>query len=333
MVLYRVMSQTKSKVLPIGCIVSSIVAGVLVIGGGILFLFVVVMFLSVDPNEPVSPTIAHVDLEGIITSSQVSSWVGQSDSMVEKFTKKMEKVRKNDLIKAAVVRINTPGGEVTASDVLYHQIKKTAEKKPVVIYMDSSATSGGFYAACGGTEIMANPTTMTGSIGVIISTYKYSELFEKVGLESVVFTSGKFKDTLSGSREMREDEKKLIQDMVNQTYERFVGIVGEARKEIPEAKLRKSIADGRIISGADALKLKLIDSNGYIEDAYERARELAKSPKAKVIKLEGTPSFFSTISSAKARSMPEKVEVNLPGGLNTQLKPGGMYLLPPVFAP
>lgn len=324
------MAESKSKLLPIGC---SIIAAIAFLGVIIIFvLFLGFLFMGSGDLEPVEPSIAHVDLEGVITSSQVSSWIGQSGSMVEKFTKKMEKARKNDLIKAVVVRINTPGGEVTASDVLYHHIKKTAEKKPVVIYMDSTATSGGFYAACGGTEIMANPTTMTGSIGVIISSYKYNQLFEKVGMESIVFTSGKFKDTLSGTRDMRDDEKKLIQDMVDQTYERFLSIVKDARKDIPESELRNSIADGRIISGAKALELKLIDGNGYIEDAYDRARELGNAPKAKIFKMEATPSLFSSIDTvARAKAAPAKVEVNLPNSLNTQLKPGGMYLLPPIF--
>lgn len=330
------MSESKSsKLLPIGCISAAVLAAIVIIG---FFVLMIVAMAVGGANAdgatgPTRDSIAHVDLEGVITSSQVASvFGGEGESMVTKFTKKMKKVRKNPKIKAVVVRINSPGGEVTASDVLYNQIKLTREKKPVVIYMDSVAASGGFYAACGGTEIMANPTTMTGSIGVIISTLRYKQLFEKTGMESVVFKSGKFKDTLSGTRDMRDDEKKLIQGMVDETYERFLGIVKEARKDIPEEKLRNRIADGRILSGAEALRLKLIDGNGYIDDAYDRARKLAKVPKAPVYHVKNKPSFFSALAGAQSKSIPDKIEIALPQPMGADLQPGMIYLLPPMFA-
>jgi protease-4 len=201
--------------------------------------------------------------------------------------------------------------------------------------MDSMAASGGYYVSCAANEIVANRTTMTGSIGVIISTMSYSTLFTKLGLESVVFTSGKFKDTLSGSRPMRPEEKELIQGMVNQTYERFLEVVKEGRPKVPEDKLRASLADGRIISGQDALANQLVDANGYLEDAHQRARELGKAPAAPVVRYheqEGILEALGLMKAGIARAQPESIELHLTPGWTPKLQPGLLYLLPPFYA-
>jgi protease IV len=231
-----------------------------------------------------------------------------------------------------VLRVNSPGGEVTASDTIYEAIRLANGKKPVVVYMDSVAASGGYYAACGGTEILANETTMTGSIGVIISTLNYRELFGKVGLESQVFKSGEFKDLLSGSREITPEESGLIQDMVMEIYEKFLGIVSESR-QIPEDKLRNGIADGRIFSGAKAKEAGLVDDTGYIEDAYDRARELGKAPGAEVMKIRSDPSLLQMLTMARiGMAAANRVEIDLSDRLLPRLHPGMVYLLPPAWA-
>jgi protease-4 len=177
---------------------------------------------------------------------------------------------------------------------------------------------------------MCNDTTFTGSIGVIISTLNYRDLFGKIGLESVVFKSGKFKDMLNGAREMSSEEKDYVQGLVMQSYDRFLGIVANARK-LDAATLRNGPADGRILSGTDAYAAKLVDELGYIEDAYEKARALGNAPGAEVVRYVRTYSFdrflrfFGEASSAK-------VEIGLPGK-KYSLEPGRIYLLPPFFAP
>ena len=125
--------------------------------------------------------------------------------------------------------IDSPGGEVTASDVIYNSVVKTRAKKPVVVYMDSLAASGGYYVACGGKYLMANETTITGSIGVIIQTLNYEQLFNKIGLASVVFKSGKFKDMLNGARPVTPEERDYVQSFVMKTYDKFLGIVARER--------------------------------------------------------------------------------------------------------
>ena len=321
------------KGITFGCLLA---AGLVALAGIGFFVLMMVFLMNADDVETVyGDKIAHIDLEGVITSSKDTSWGGTGESMVERLAKDLKRAREDDDVKAIVLRINSPGGEVTASDVLYNHVRKTSKKKPVVIYMDSVAASGGYYAACGGTEIMANHTTMTGSIGVIISTINYQTLFNKLGVDPIVFTSGEFKDTLSGSRPMRDDEKAMVQGMVDQIYERFLTVVKNARTEIPEEELRANIADGRIFTGTEALSKKLIDKIGYVEDAYDRARELAKAPDAKVMKYNREVTIFDALGlmeSRLAQGGTTKVEISLPEQVFPRLQPGMMYLLPPFFA-
>jgi protease-4 len=178
---------------------------------------------------------------------------------------------------------------------------------------------------------VANETTITGSIGVIIETLNYQQLFGKLGLDMVVFKSGKFKDILSGAREMTPEEKEYIQTMVMQTYGKFVGIVAKERA-LPEDQLRAGIADGRVISGKDALGYKLINQLGQIEDAYAKARELGHAPDAAVIRY--APGFhLGRFLRMFGQAQNSKVELNLTDGIVPKLESGRLYLLPAFYAP
>jgi len=203
--------------------------------------------------------------------------------------------------------------------------------KPVVVYMGSLAASGGYYVSCGGKYLMADDTSLTGSIGVIIETFNYENLLGKIGLESVVFKSGQFKDMLNGARAMTPEEKAYVQDMVMQTYGKFVGIVARERN-IPEAQLRAGIADGRVISGRDALADKLIDGLGQIEDAYAKARELGNAPDAPVVRYQQSFKFAKLLRLFSGKAETSEVQINLPGAMAPHLETGRIYLLPSFFA-
>jgi len=197
--------------------------------------------------------------------------------------------------------------------------------------MDTLAASGGYYISCGGKYLMANDTTITGSIGVIIQTLNYEQLLNKVGLASVVFKSGKFKDILNGARPMTPEERTLIQDFVMKTYDKFLGIVAKER-HIPADQLRNGIADGRILSGKDALENKLIDGLGQIEDAFNKARELGGAPGARVVKY-GPPFSLSRVFRAFGQTSDSKLQLELPKQLVPQLESGHAYFLPGYYAP
>ncbi len=275
-----------------------------------------------------SSKIAVIPLDGVIAFGQSGSL---GSSMVEDLKAAMEQAETDKQIKAVVLQVDSPGGEITASDVLYDAICRLARHKPVVVYFNSIGASGAYYAACGANWIMCNNTTFTGSIGVIISTLNYKDLFGKIGLQSVTFKSGKFKDMLNGAREMSVEEKDYVQALVMQSYDRFVGIVARSRK-LDEKELREGVADGRILSGTDAYASKLVDELGYIEDAYDKAAELGGSPDAQVVRYERAYSFdkfFRIFGESRASA---KIELDLLPKA-THLEPGRVYLLPAFFAP
>jgi protease-4 len=271
--------------------------------------------------------IAVIPLEGIIAVGQPGPL---GDEMVGDFKRALEQARNDRTVKAVVVATDSPGGEITASDVLFNAIQNFAKHKPIIVYFNSIGASGAYYAACGASYIMCNDTTFTGSIGVIISTLNYRDLFGKVGLESVVFKSGKFKDMLNGARELTPEESEYVQGLVMQSYGRFVGIVSKARK-IDEAKLRNGPADGRILSGTDAHAAGLVDQLGYVEDAYAKAMQLAGVENAQVVRYNRTVSFSDLFSLFGEARTPE-IKINLMEGM-PKLLPGRVYLLPAIFTP
>lgn len=277
--------------------------------------------------------IVRIDLEGMIASGAAGDLFSEIGMNVEGVKRALEQAVGDKNVKAIVLLVNSPGGEVTASDTLYHAVKLASAKKPVVVYMDSMAASGGYYLSCGATKIIANETTLTGSIGVIIQTLNYSQTFGKVGLETLTFASGSFKDTLSGSRPMRDDEKAYVQSLVTQMYDKFVGIVADARK-VSKDTLKNGIADGRVLTGKEALEHKLVDQLGYIEDAYALAKKLGDAPNATVVKYRHIPSLgdiFGVLGQSKAASPTIKIDVS--DRLLPRLEAGKAYLLPSHMVP
>jgi protease-4 len=276
-----------------------------------------------SPNK-----IAVISLRGLISTS-VGGNVGES--MVDDLRWELEQARNDDDVRAVVLEVDSPGGEVTASDMIYNAVVKTRAKKPVVVYMESLAASGGYYVSCGGKYLMANETSITGSIGVIIQTLNYEQLFNKIGLASVVFKSGKFKDMLNGARPITPEERDYIQSFVMKTYDKFLGIVAKERN-LPADALRNGIADGRILSGRDALDNKLIDGLGQVEDAYAKAKELGHAADAKIVKY-GPPFSLGRVFRMLTKSGDTKIELSLPGQLTPQLQSGRAYFLPSFYAP
>jgi protease-4 len=271
--------------------------------------------------------IAVITMRGLISSSLPGT---VTDSMVDDMRAALQQARDDSRVKAIVLEIDSPGGEVTASDAIYSALVKVRARKPVVVYMDSLAASGGYYVSCGGKFLMASDTTITGSIGVIIQTLNYEQLFNKIGLASVVFKSGKFKDMLNGARPITPEERELVQSFIMKTYDKFLGIVAKERN-LPADLLRNTIADGRILSGKDAFEHKLIDGLGELEDAFGKAKELGNAPDAKVVKY-GPPFSLSRFFRIFGET-DSKIELQLPKQLVPQLESGRAYFLPSYYAP
>jgi protease-4 len=277
--------------------------------------------------------IALIALRGIITSAEPGT-IGET--MVDDLKIELEQAATDDKVKAVVLYVDSPGGEVTASDSIYTAVRKVRDggygkKKPVVVYMGSLAASGGYYVSCAGNWLMANETTLTGSIGVIMQSLNYRELFSKVGLETITFKSGQFKDMLSGSRELTQEERDYIQKMIMDSYGKFVGIVARERK-LNEDELRHGLADGRVISGKDAKAANLINATGEVEDAYAKAMELGGVRGAAVIRYE-SPFKFGRLLRLLGQSEKTSVEVNVAKALTPKLEAGRLYFLPSSYAP
>ena len=271
--------------------------------------------------------VAVITMRGLISSSLPGT---VTDSMVDDMRAALQQARDDNHVKAIVLEVDSPGGEVTASDAIYSALIKTRARKPVVVYMDSLAASGGYYVSCGGKYLMASDTTITGSIGVIIQTLNYEQLFNKVGLASVIFKSGKFKDMLNGARPITPEERELVQSFIMKTYDKFLGIVAKERN-LPADLLRNTIADGRILSGKDAFDNKLIDGLGELDDAFAKAKQLGNAPEAKVVKY-GPPFSLSRFLRIFGEA-DSKIELQLPKQLIPQLESGRAYFLPSYYAP
>jgi len=184
----------------------------------------------------------------------------------------LKRFRKNKDVKAIVLRIDSPGGGVGPSQEIYAEVKKTTRTKKVVASMGAIAASGGYYVAAAADHVVANPGTLTGSIGVLMEFPNMEELFKKIGLSAVVLKSGDYKDTGSPLRKMTPKERELLQGFIDNVHQQFVTAVAEGRKMSEESV--RAIADGRILSGEQAQKLGLLDSLGNMEDAIVIAAEL-----------------------------------------------------------
>ena len=276
-----------------------------------------------------SDKIALIRLDGLISYRRNG---GVDGNMVDDLKEAFQQASNDPRVKAVVLSVDSPGGEVTAGDTIHHALGKLSAKKPVVIFINSIGTSAAYYIACAGSWIMCSDTSFTGSIGVIISTLNYKELFGKIGLQSVIFKSGQFKDALNGARDLTEEEKTYFQGLVMQTYDRFLNIVASSR-HLDATTLRNGIADGRVLSGRDAYNAKLIDQLGYVEDAYDKARILGKAPGAEVVRYErkhGLAHFLRLFEDSEKSDINLNLNVGPAAGM--KLDSGRLYLLPSFYA-
>ncbi|MBI3755508.1 MAG: signal peptide peptidase SppA [Deltaproteobacteria bacterium] len=235
---------------------------VLGIAGLFFFVFFIFFFVILLGGEglPFGDKVAVVEVDGIITEP-------------ESINKQIKEFVERDDVKAIVVRINSPGGGVGPSQEIYREVKKASAKKKIIASMGAVAASGGYYIAAAADKIVANPGTITGSIGVIMEFANAEELLNKIGFKGYVIKSGEYKDIGSPLRGMKDDEKRLLQNVIDDVHQQFVGIVAENRKLKIDAV--KKFADGRIFSGQQAKDIGLVDDIGNFQDAIDIAASMA----------------------------------------------------------
>ncbi len=237
-----------------------------------------------DEGAFVADKIAVIDVDGLMFDKKKWGLLLGEENPVSLFVEKLDKARKDRNVKAVVLRLNSPGGTVAASDIMYHKLQEFKQKsgKPVVACMLNIATSGAYYLACGCDGIVAQQGSVTGSIGTIIQTVSFAGTMEKLGIKSIAIKSGKLKDMASPLHDLSDEEREILQVIITQFYEQFLEVVAEGRKEVSEQKLRE-LADGRVFAAKEALKEGLIDRVGYPAEATAWAKELAGVTKARVV--------------------------------------------------
>jgi len=262
------------------------------------------------PNLLCRDKIVIIDVEGMIMNVRSSGLLGSGENPVALFRERLDAAAKDKRVKAVVLRINSPGGAVTASDIMYQDLLHFREKtgKPVVACMMDVAASGAFYLAMGCDWVFAHPTTVTGSIGVIMSLYNASGLAAKIGITSEPIKSGKIKDIGNPLRLMSEEERTVLQGMVNSFFNQFVHVVATGR-HMPEEQVRV-LADGRVYTGTNARELGLVDEVGYLDDAIATAKRLAKVCDAAVVAYDRGSGYRGSIYAGMP-NIPSKINIHL----------------------
>jgi protease-4 len=230
-----------------------------------------------------SSKVLMLDLVGMISSSEEHGFYPMP-SQVARLKEALTKAAADADVRALVLRINTPGGTVTASDVLYHELQVFKRKKniPIIASILDVGASGGYYVAMGADKIVAHPSSVTGSLGVIMLTMNANGLLEKIGVQAAAITSGPKKDMGSPFRTMTDDERAIFQSVINGLYERFLAVIKEGRRNLTADEIRK-LADGRIYSGEQAKAVGLVDAIGYMDDAIELAKREAGLTEASLV--------------------------------------------------
>ena len=327
--------------------------GCLMLGGFLIVLLVIgaagmsagsgdsssVEIVTLRDNDSDNKIVA-IDLSGLIASFSVDA---SGNNMVESLRRQFKWARQDDAVKAVLFRINSPGGEVLASDRIYEIIRNFQDEcdKPVVAVMGALAASGGYYVAAPCNWIVAHELTITGSIGVIMQGYNLRNLMDKVGVRPMVFKSGKHKDMLSYDKreeDITPEERKMVQDLIDETFGRFKKIVREGRNLERRNKPGdgkalsddwEEQADGRILSGTQAIGQGFVDELGDLDTATDRALTLAGHADADLIQYHepiNLASLFRLFGKSETKEIKVDLGVDLP-----KLKAGRLYFLSPLL--
>ncbi|MBE1444578.1 signal peptide peptidase SppA [Paenibacillus sp. OAS669] len=309
---------------------------------GVLFAaFIVIMIIKADSAFPDSGSsgknkwneetvqgkgkekIVQLTVDGVIAEKSSGFSGGLSAGS---FISQLEQIRKDDNVKAVVIRVNSPGGEVVASDEIHSklvELKKTG--KPIIVSMGSMAASGGYYISAPADYIFANPATLTGSLGVIFSIPNYEKAANWLGYKENTVKSGEFKDIGSPLREMTPKEKEIFEKLVDESYQRFVTVIEQGRK-LPREKVLE-IADGRVYSGQQAKALGLIDDFGTLEDAVAYAIDRTGLTDPKIVRYVKEPSLSELFGGAMFKTSSPAAQVLKEILPEISVGPRMMYLL------
>jgi protease-4 len=274
-----------------------------------------------DEGLIVTDKIAVIDVDGLMINRPERGFLRTGDNPVSLFVEKLDKAAADRSVKAVVLRLNSPGGTVAASDIMHHRLlqfkRKTA--KPVIACVVGLGCSGAYYLACGCDGILSQPSGVTGSIGTIFQTFSVAGTMEKIGVEAIAIKSGKLKDMASPLHALSEDERQVLQGIIDEHYARFLEVVKDGRPNLDEQKIRE-VADGRVFTAKQALQEGLIDKLGYLDDGIEWAGEMAGIKKAKVVIYHRPTAYKPNVygsASASAAGLGPLINIDLPDWLSS----------------
>jgi len=260
-----------------------------------------------------NPKLLLIDLDGVISFKEEAGGLRlkTTPSKVAFFREALRKAVEDDTIVGVIVRINSPGGSVAASDTIYHEIMTFKHKKkvPVYAYIMEVGASGGYYIACSADRIIAAPTAITGSIGVIAMRFNAEGLLSKIGVSNETYKSGSKKDFWSPFRPSTPEEQKMLQDVIERLFARFVGVVSANRQKVLSGLEVKTLADGRILTADEALDAKLIDQVAYLDEAVEVMKKELAIDRARVITYSRPGDFKSNIYSDMPLPGPQTINL------------------------
>ncbi len=263
--------------------------------------------------------VAVIRVDGVISGDEYSG-------SAEWTCAQIKKAGEDANVQAVILEVASPGGGVTASDIIYNRIleyQAAKPKKTLIAFFGDVAASGGYYIAAPADKIIAHPTTLTGSIGVMMSSFNVEKLFEKIGVESVIYKSDKFKDILSPYRPATPEEQAMLQTITDSMFARFKDIVMKGRGLAAEEV--DAVATGAVFTADQAKAAKLVDSIGYFDDAVAAARSAIGSSNAAVVRYERPATFIESLLGARARAPRIEKEIDT---LVDSRKPGFYYLWP-----
>lgn len=288
-----------------------------------------------------APKIAVIEVEGMLANVRSGGFLQAGENKLSLFTQQMEKAEQDPDVKAVVLRVNSPGGTVTAADTMYQTVKRFKEKthKPVIASTQEVCASGAYYVSCAADRIVAHPTSVVGSIGVIFSNFDFADGLANIGVVSRAVHTGTLKEMGSPFKHETPLEKSVMQEMVNEYYLRFTGVVKANRPHVAETPppppatqpaTYAGIFSGRVWSGAKAVELGLADQNGLLSDAIDLAKQMANAPNARVVLYKRPYGYTGSIYADTSTPQPQAnvLQLNLPG-VSSMIEPGFYYLWQP----
>ena len=264
--------------------------------------------------------IAIIDVDGLLANRRQGGWMQSGENPVSLFVEKLDKAAADRSVKAVVLRLNSPGGTVAASDIMYHHLLEFRREtgKSVIACVLGIGCSGAYYIACGCDGIIAQPSGVVGNIGTVFQTFSVAGTMEKIGVKAVTIKSGELKDMASPLHDLSDEEHEVLQGIIEQFSEQFFEVVRNGRKTIDEQKMAE-LSDGRVFTAQQALQQGLIDKVGYLDDGIKWAKEIAGVKKTQVV-IYHRPSNYKPnaygLAAAGSDGIGPLVNLELPDWLN-----------------